>query len=256
MKFVSRLPCSDRTGAIRSDGQGKGKSFATRATTDLIAKEERNLRGAVWKLRLQLTTGQLQDPQRVRRARKDLARLMTMKRERELDLRGRRPGSERANATADADAQGDEDRRRDVGQDGQVGDSFASTGSSSTSNTSATSSVRRSSWPTTRAMQCKVGDTVEIVESRPLSMRKRWRVRESFVTAWPRTRLPRPGRRADRRKEIRDHDSDAIEVLDVADNSGAKRIACINIAGGSKGKYAGIGDVITASVKEAARAAT
>jgi len=41
-------------------------------------------------------------------------------------------------------------------------------------------------------------------------------------------------------------------ILDVADNSGAKKIACITILGGSKGKYAGIGDVITASVKEAA----
>jgi large subunit ribosomal protein L14 len=41
-------------------------------------------------------------------------------------------------------------------------------------------------------------------------------------------------------------------VLEVADNSGAKKIACINIAGGSKGKYAGVGDIITASVKEAA----
>lgn len=41
-------------------------------------------------------------------------------------------------------------------------------------------------------------------------------------------------------------------VLAVADNSGAKRIACITILGGSSGKYAGVGDVITASVKEAA----
>ena len=41
-------------------------------------------------------------------------------------------------------------------------------------------------------------------------------------------------------------------MLQVADNSGAKRICCINIRGGSKGKYAGVGDVITASVKEAA----
>ena len=41
-------------------------------------------------------------------------------------------------------------------------------------------------------------------------------------------------------------------LLEVADNSGAKRIACINIKGGSKGQYAGLGDVITASVKEAA----
>ena len=41
-------------------------------------------------------------------------------------------------------------------------------------------------------------------------------------------------------------------ILDVADNSGAKKIACISILGGStSGKYAGIGDVITASVKEA-----
>ena len=40
-------------------------------------------------------------------------------------------------------------------------------------------------------------------------------------------------------------------VLDVADNSGAKKIACISLSGGSKGKYAGLGDVITASVKEA-----
>jgi len=41
-------------------------------------------------------------------------------------------------------------------------------------------------------------------------------------------------------------------MLDVADNSGAKRIFCINLLGGSKGKYAKIGDIITASVKEAA----
>ena len=41
-------------------------------------------------------------------------------------------------------------------------------------------------------------------------------------------------------------------VLVVADNSGAKRLSCIGLLGGSKGKYAGIGDVITASVKEAA----
>ncbi|ANM28597.1 50S ribosomal protein L14 [Acidobacteria bacterium Mor1] len=40
-------------------------------------------------------------------------------------------------------------------------------------------------------------------------------------------------------------------MLTVADNSGAKRIFCIQLRGGSKGKYAGVGDVITASVKEA-----
>ncbi len=40
-------------------------------------------------------------------------------------------------------------------------------------------------------------------------------------------------------------------ILNVADNSGAKKVYCIHIVGGSKRKYATIGDVITVSVKEA-----
>lgn len=40
-------------------------------------------------------------------------------------------------------------------------------------------------------------------------------------------------------------------ILEVADNSGAKRISCINLRGGSQGRYAELGDVITANVKEA-----
>jgi large subunit ribosomal protein L14 len=40
-------------------------------------------------------------------------------------------------------------------------------------------------------------------------------------------------------------------MLGAADNSGAKRIQCIKVLGGSKRKYAGVGDVIVASVKEA-----
>lgn len=43
--------------------------------------------------------------------------------------------------------------------------------------------------------------------------------------------------------------------LKVADNSGARTIACIGVPGGSGRKYAGLGDVIVASVKEAAPAA-
>jgi large subunit ribosomal protein L14 len=41
-------------------------------------------------------------------------------------------------------------------------------------------------------------------------------------------------------------------ILEVADNSGAKKLACILPLGGSTGRIAGIGDVVTASVKEAA----
>lgn len=40
-------------------------------------------------------------------------------------------------------------------------------------------------------------------------------------------------------------------VLVAADNSGARRVQCIKVLGGSKRRYAGIGDVIKVSVKEA-----
>lgn len=39
--------------------------------------------------------------------------------------------------------------------------------------------------------------------------------------------------------------------LDVADNSGARRVMCIKVLGGSKRKYASVGDVIVVSIKEA-----
>jgi len=40
-------------------------------------------------------------------------------------------------------------------------------------------------------------------------------------------------------------------ILNVADNSGAKRVQCIKVLGGSKRKYASIGDIMVVSVKEA-----
>ncbi len=40
-------------------------------------------------------------------------------------------------------------------------------------------------------------------------------------------------------------------VLDAADNSGARRVQCIKVLGGSHRRYAGIGDVIKVSIKEA-----
>ena len=40
-------------------------------------------------------------------------------------------------------------------------------------------------------------------------------------------------------------------TLDVADNSGAKKVACIKVLGGSKRRYARVGDIIMVSVKEA-----
>src|SRR5215468_8975197 len=40
-------------------------------------------------------------------------------------------------------------------------------------------------------------------------------------------------------------------TLDVADNSGARRVLCIKVLGGSRRRYASIGDIIVVSVKEA-----
>ena len=43
----------------------------------------------------------------------------------------------------------------------------------------------------------------------------------------------------------------AFTVLDVADNSGAKKVFCIKVLGGSRRRYASVGDVIIVSVREA-----
>ncbi len=43
----------------------------------------------------------------------------------------------------------------------------------------------------------------------------------------------------------------AETMLDIADNSGARRVQCIKVLGGSRRRYAGIGDVIKVAIKEA-----
>src|SRR5438045_5669530 len=43
----------------------------------------------------------------------------------------------------------------------------------------------------------------------------------------------------------------AESVLDVADNSGARKVLCIKVLGGTRRKYASIGDIIVVSIKEA-----
>ena len=41
-------------------------------------------------------------------------------------------------------------------------------------------------------------------------------------------------------------------MLDVADNSGARSVMCIKVLGGSKRRYAGVGDIIKVTIKDAA----
>ena len=49
-----------------------------------LRKEEHDLRDQIWKLRMQLASGQLDNPQQVRRSRRDLARVLTVLREQQL----------------------------------------------------------------------------------------------------------------------------------------------------------------------------
>ena len=47
-----------------------------------LSREENEIRDQIWKLRMQLSTGQLDNPRKVREARRDLARVLTLRRER------------------------------------------------------------------------------------------------------------------------------------------------------------------------------
>ena len=75
-----------------------------------------------------------------------------------------------------------------------------------------------------------VGDTVSIIESKPISKLKKWKV---ISNSW--------------RKFMIQMQSN----LFVADNSGARKIQCIKVLGGSKRRSASIGDIIVVSIKDA-----
>ena len=104
--------------------------------------------------------------------------------------------------------------------------------------------------------ECNIGDTVKVMETRPLSKDKRWRLVEivekvkSCVLLCG--RVSRSGNRRDTRYFGRRNSMIQQETrLKVADNTGAKELLCIRVMGGSTRRYANIGDVIVASVKDA-----
>ncbi len=87
------------------------------------------------------------------------------------------------------------------------------------------------------ANACEVGDRVQIIEHRPISKRKRWMVQETLSKS----------ARVRRENSVIQQES----VLEVADNSGARKVACIRVLGGSGRRYATIGDIIVVAVKDA-----
>lgn len=52
---------------------------------ELLIKEEAELRTSIWKMKLQMGTGQTTDPLKLAESKRDLARLMTLRREREAE---------------------------------------------------------------------------------------------------------------------------------------------------------------------------
>ena len=90
-----------------------------------------------------------------------------------------------------------------------------------------------------------VGDMVWIEEHRRFRSCKRWTVVRGEKKQKSLSALARM------RKETRSLMIQMQTNLDVADNSGARRVMCIKVLGGSKRKYATIGDIIVVSVKEA-----
>ena len=80
--------------------------------------------------------------------------------------------------------------------------------------------------------ECGIGDKVKIVEFRPMSRNKRWHLSS--------------------KRPCRSYVMIQVEsTLQVADNSGAKKVACIKVLGGSHRRYATVGDIIMVAVKEA-----
>jgi len=91
------------------------------------------------------------------------------------------------------------------------------------------------------------GDAVQIEESRPISKRKRWVVhRGDGAGRQYGGPSAETGRKQRGRRMIQMQTN-----LDIADNSGARRVQCIKVLGGSKRRTASVGDVIIVSVKEA-----
>ena len=86
--------------------------------------------------------------------------------------------------------------------------------------------------------ECGIGDKVEIMETRPLSKDKNWRLLRIIEKA----KYAVGGIGMIQQQTF----------LKAADNTGAKELMCIRVLGGTGRRYARIGDVIVCSVKKAA----
>ena len=193
------------------------------------AKEE------LFNLRFQNATGQLDNIARIPQVRRDIARIETLLREREIaaaEQHVKRRGV-RQWLTKTTEARTTQRKVRE----GIV----MSTKMDKTVVVAVVDRVRHRRYGKTmqrtshlyahdEANDAREGDRVRVAETRPLSKLKHWRVVEVLERA------------AMIQQESR---------LKVADNSGAREVLCIKVLGGTRRRYAGIGDIFVATVKDA-----
>ena len=162
-----------RTDALRAAGGVLMKASELRqlsggrAPLEVRGAARRALRSA----RMKHETGQLENMAKLSTLRRDVARVETV-------LRGKLGG----------DAVSERGQRRTLtawwSATRWTRPSWCGwSASSRTRATRSTCAATRGSWPTTRTNACAVGDQVRIIEHRPLSKRKRWKVQETLVKA-------------------------------------------------------------------------
>ena len=130
---------------------------------DELGARERDLTDQIFRMRIQKSMGQLEVPNKIVAVRRDLARVKTVLQAETAARLGIRVWLTRVKSSASSSAT----RCRRAS-------SSPSSGRCGTGSTARPSGARRSSWCTTRRTRPRIGDTVEIVETRPMSRRKRW----------------------------------------------------------------------------------
>ena len=191
-------------------------------TRDQLDDELLKLKKEQFNLRFQQATGQLEKTARVREVRRDIARIKT-----DRARRSARPKQRRPKEKSDAEARAAGHRRQRQERQDRRGAGRAPLHAPGLKKT-----VRRSKkyHAHDEANAFKAGDVVWIEECRPISKLKRWVVRAAARSAAGDLKRAR-GAREQRKRCI------MIQMqtnLDVADNSGARRVMCIKVLGGSQ----------------------
>ena len=209
-------------------------------TPDQLKDELPSLKKEQFNLRFQKATGQLEKTARVKEVRRDIARIKTIARRksRRQEVRTRTMPKRILQGTVVSD-------KNEKTVVVRVERRFTHPVMKKT----VRQSKKYKAHDETNAY--KVGDMVFIQECKPISKDKRWVVLTEPQAQQRNSDKPGRARPLSERRRRRPVMIQMQTNLDVADNSGARRVMCIKVLGGSKRKYASVGDIIVVSIKEA-----